>query len=341
MHCGLAVNGPAGWLGHPAGTLIQITGANGVLRIEPATPPPPSARLRVRRLVEATRRSLDSMPPGIFGEPVTSIGDVLIGLLGYDPSFMTEPLPPFGELFAGTDLEVHRAYIRRADRDWSKLDEFIERSRASTRRLDGAGSTRDATGLDAIAVAVDGEDAGDRPITDYIPGFDDVTLDAPVAEFSLDAEEARTLGLLLDLYVVWRVPSTDGSRPADSPTMRRNMAELVGLERVALALAEYAWSDPAFEAFVADLRAGARGSNAAGPEFLLGACAEARGSVEEAERHYRAARQRTRRTAVARAAGWTPVGCERSWVWRGPISSLAEPRLTDGLRGTGLRTGVA
>ncbi|MFH1474460.1 MAG: SEC-C metal-binding domain-containing protein [Chloroflexota bacterium] len=289
VQCGLAVRGPAGWLGHPAGTLVKVTGASGALRIEPATPPPPGARLRVRRLVEATRRSLDSMPPGIFGEPVTSIGDVLIEVLGDDPSFMAEPLPPFGELFEGTGLEVHRAYVGRAGRDWSKLDEFIERSRAGLRHLDGIGPDGDVAGLAAIAVAVDGEDARDRPIADHVPGFDDATLDALVAEFDLDAEEAKTLGLLLDLYVVWRVPSADGSRPADSPTMGRNMAELVGLELVALALAEHAWSDPAFEAFVADLRAGARGSNVAGPEFLLGACAEARGSIEEAERHYRAA----------------------------------------------------
>jgi len=289
VQCGLAVRGPAGWLGHPAGTLVEITGANGVLWIEPATPPLPSARLRVRRLVEATRRALDSMPPGIFGEPVTSIGDVLIELLGDDPGFMTEPLPPFGELFEGTGLEVHRAYVGRAGRDWSKLDAFIERSRAGLRHLDGIGPDGDAASLASISVAADGEGAGDGPMADHVPGFDDVTLDALVAEFDLGTEEAKTLGVLLDLYVVWRVPSADGSRPADSPTMRRNTAELVGLELVALALAEYAWSDPAFEAFVADLRAGARGSNVAGPEFLLGACAEARGSIEEAERHYRAA----------------------------------------------------
>jgi len=289
VECGLAVRGPAGWLGHPAGTLVQVTGANGVLRIEPATPPPPSARLRVRRLVEATRRALDSMPPGIFGEPVTSIGDALIDLLGDDPGFMTEPLPPFGELFEGTGLEVHRGYVGRVGRDWSQLDEFIDRTRAGLRRLDGIVPDGDDAGPAAIAGAADGKDTRDGPMKDPVPGFDDVTLDALVAEFSLDAEEARSLGLILDLSVVWRVPSADGSCPADSPTMRRNMAELVGLERVALALAEYAWSDPAFEAFVADVRAGAKGSNVAGPEFLLGACAEARGSIEEAERHYRAA----------------------------------------------------
>ncbi len=289
VECGLAFRGPAGWLGYPAGTLVQITGATGVLRIEPATPPPPSARLRVRRLVEATRRAFDSMPPGIFGEPVTSIGEVLIELLGDDPGFMAEPLPPFGELFEGTGLEAHRGYVGRAGRDWSKLDEFVELSRAGLRRLDGIVPDGDAAGLDDVAVAVDGEAALDRPMADLVPGFDDVTLDALVAEFDLDPEEAQTLGLILDLYVAWGVPSAEGSRPADSPTMRRNMAQLVGLELVALALAEYAWSDPAFEVFVADLRADAKGSRVAGPEFLLGACAEARGSIEEAEGHYRAA----------------------------------------------------
>jgi len=51
------------------------------------------------------------------------------------------------------------------------------------------------------------------------------------------------------------------------------------------------------------------------------------------------ARRRTWRTVVVRAAGWTPVGCGRSWVWRDPISGLAVPRLTDGLRGTRIAYG--
>lgn len=121
-------------------------------------------------------------------------------------------------------------------------------------------------------------------------GFDDETLATLAATFDLDDRETTTLGIVLDMYLAWRVPLPDGACPADSAAMRRNLAELVGLERMALALADYAWSDSGLEAFVVDLRAGvSRGHLARGPEFLLGACADARASIEEAEEHYRAA----------------------------------------------------
>lgn len=283
VSCGLALRGPAGWLGHPSGTLVKVTAAAGVLRIEPASGPAPSDGFRSRRLVDSTRRVLASIPPGILGEPVTSIGEVLLGLLGDDPAFMAEPLPPFGELFEGTDIETHRGYIGRAGCDWSLLDGLIERWRASHRHLDGIVPEGEAAGI--AGQATGGDDDRGVPI---VPGFDDATLDLLVAELDLDPEEAQTLGLILDLYVVWRVPAKDGSRPCDSPTMRRNMAQLVGLESIVVALAVYAWMDPAFEDFVADLRAAARGSGVAGLELLLGECAEARGAIDEAERHYRA-----------------------------------------------------
>lgn len=276
---GLAIRGPAGWLGGPAGTLVRITAPDHVLQVGLAPPLAPSAGMRVRRLVEATRRRLDAATPGLFGEPIIAIGEVLVELLADEPDFFDEPLPPFGDLFDDTGLEVHHGFIGRAGRDWSRLDAFVERSRASRDTEDD----EDHDDLDQLDGAFDDD-------SDHVPGFDDATLAALAAGLDLDAEETKTLGLVLDLYVIWRVPTADGTRPTDSPTMRRNVAELVGLERVALALAEYVWTDPGFEAFVADLRTGApRGRPAAGPEFLLGACAEARAAIEEGEQHYRAA----------------------------------------------------
>lgn len=326
---GLAIRGSAGWLGHPAGTLVRITAPDHVLRVELAPPPVSSARMRVRRLVEATRRQLASTPPGLFGEPVIAIGEVLVSLLAHEPDFFAEPLPPFGELFEDTGMEVHHGFIGRAGRDWSSLDEFVERSRAIR-------DIEDDDDLDALDVAFDDGDS------DHVPGFDDATLAALAAGLGLDHEETTTLGLVLDLYVVWRVPTADGARPVDSPAMRRNMAELVGLERVALALAEYSWTDPGFEAFVADLRDGApRGHRAAGPEFLLGACAEARAAVEDAEQHYRAAlaadpdffpariplhrNEIDRGNYAAALAHLRAIGVKPDDPWRAWLESLVRP----------------
>ncbi len=270
----LALRGPAGWLEGFAGSLVRITAQDRVIRIEPVPAPRPSSRMRAHRLVEATRRQLEANGPGVFGEPVTTIGVVILDLLADEPDFLVEPLPPFGELFEGTGLEAHRNFIGFAGRDWSELDRFEE-------RVSAAGD-EDEDLDDAIDDDVDADDDGS--------GFDDEALAALAETFDLDDQETTTLGIVLDLYLTWRVPLPDGACPADSPTMRRNLAELVGLERVALALAEYAWTDPGLEAFVVDLRTGAsRGRLATGPEFLLGACADARASIEEGERHYREA----------------------------------------------------
>lgn len=271
---GLALRGPAGWLEGFAGSLVRITAKDRVIRLEPATAPGPSSRMRARRLVEATRRQLEANGPGVFGEPVSTIGVVILDLLADDPDFLVEPLPPFGELFEGTGLEAHRNFIGFAGRDWSVLDQFEERV--------GAVGDEDDELDDSLGDGVDADhDAS---------GFDDEALAALAATFDLDDQETTTLGIVLDLYLAWRVPLPDGACPADSPTMRRNLAELVGLERVALALADYARTDPGLEAFVVDLRGSAsRGRLATAPEFLLGACADARAAVDEAEGHYRAA----------------------------------------------------
>ena len=229
--------------------------------------------MRTRRLVEATRRHLEVMGPGVLGEPVTTIEVVILGLLADEPDFFAEPLPPFGELFEGTGLEAHRNFIGFAGHDWSVLDQFGERVSAAGDEDDG----------------IDGAFGDDADADDE--NTDSTTRLSPRSrQPSISTTRTTTLGIVLDMYLAWRVPLPDGACPADSPAMRRNLAELVGLERVALALADYAWTDPGLEAFVVDLRAGAsRGRLATGPEFLLGACADARAAVEEAEGHYLAA----------------------------------------------------
>jgi hypothetical protein len=93
--------------------------------------------MRIRRLVEATRRHLEANGPGVFGEPVTTIGVVILGLLADEPDFLAEPLPPFGELFEGTGLDAHRNFIGFAGRDWSVLDHFEERVGAAGDEDDG------------------------------------------------------------------------------------------------------------------------------------------------------------------------------------------------------------
>lgn len=278
----LAIRGPVGWPGHPSGTLVRIAAAGHVIGIEPAPPAAPTARMRVRRLVETARSHLAAERPDLFGEPIVAMDEVFLDLLADEPDFFVEPLPPFGELFDETGLEVHRGFIGRAGRDWSRLDALIERVRAAA--ADEGGDDADDHDLDAIEVAFG--DGAPEPL----PSFDDATLDALAAAHDLDEADTRTLGLALDLYLNWRVPGPDGARLSDSPTMRRNLGQLLGLGQVALALADYAWTDPGFEAFVADLRTGVpHGYLTAGPEFLLGACAEARGAIEESEQHHRAA----------------------------------------------------
>jgi tetratricopeptide (TPR) repeat protein len=203
---------------------------------------------------------------------VISIETLMLDLLADDPGLLEHPLQPLGEVFEAAGLEAHRSFVGLPGTDWEGLDEFWS-FEDDMDEFEGAD-------LDDADDAEDAEDAED---------FDDEQsgreLDQQMVEaFDLQPGEAEGLGIVLAAYDL-------GQRLGglDSPDTSSHLAQMLGFPGIARVLAVKAWSDPAFEPFVADIAAAAIGRDAAGPRFVLGACAEARDDVAAAERLYRSA----------------------------------------------------
>ncbi len=293
----LALRWPAGQPEFAAGTLIGVTVAGRAVHVRKVAEPTAADRMRGRRLVAIAREILERTVHEPMLGARTGPLEIVAALLAGEAADASRPLPPLSEVFEGSEIETHGAWVGLPNTDWDTLDGILARLR---RR-----SWVEAAGLDDIDIAFDDDAIGDEdddadtgaddglvehPADDDPPGFDDRTLDELVDQHGLKGPEATTLGIVLDLFVVWDVPGADGTPPSASLTMRRNLAELVGVPRVTFALADYATTDPRFERFVADLWASTHNrEEGAGPAYLLGALAEWRGDLALGERRYREA----------------------------------------------------
>lgn len=258
----VALQGPPGWLaGSSSGHLVHVRLTGALLRVGPGPEPRAESRLAVRRLVEAARMRLSEQGAADFLllPPAVSLNTLILDLLADDPGLLEHPLPPLGEAFAAAGLEVHRSFVGLPGTDWEGVDEFMS--------FDGAD-------LDESA---DDEDTDDeRSARD---------LDQQMVEaFDLQPGEAEGLGIVLAAYDL-----SQRLGGLDSTDTNASLAQMLVLPGIARVLALKAWSDPTFEPFVAAIAAAAIGRDAAGPRFVLGACAEARDDVVAAERLYRSA----------------------------------------------------
>ena len=302
----LALRGPADWPGFPAGTLVAATAVGRAVHLREVPEPSAADRMRGRQLVAITRDVLERTGSGDLGGPFASMFEVFASLVAADGEAVDRHLPPLTEVYEGSGLITHRGWVGLPETDWQTLDDAVARMR---RHWAGANLGDDDDALDEVNDddALDDDDAlgryrtpaldqpdADRADADDVdrepPGFDDRTLDELIDRHGLPGDEAKALGVALDLFVVWDVPGPLGTPPAASVSMRRKLADLVSIPRVAFALADYATTDPRFERFSADLWASTTGrSEGAGPAYLLGAIAESRGDVALAERRYREA----------------------------------------------------
>ncbi len=258
----VAIQGPPGWLaGSSSGHLVHVRLTGALLRVGPVPEPRAESRLAVRRLVEAARMRLSEQKAADFLllPPAVSLDTLILDLLADDPGLLEHPLPPLGEAFAAAGLEVHRSFVGLPGTDWEGVDEFMS--------FDGAD-------LDA---SDDAEDADDER-------FGRELNQQMVEAFDLQPGEAEGLGIVLAAYDL-----SQRLGGLDSTETNARLAQMLAWPGIARVLALKAWSDPAFEPFVAAIAAAAIGHDAAGPRFVLGACAEARDDVVAAERLYRSA----------------------------------------------------
>lgn len=255
----VAIQGPPGWLaGSSSGHLVHVRLTGALLRVGPDPEPRAESRLAVRRLVEAARMRLSEQKAADFLllPPAVSLDTLILDLLADDPGLLEHPLPPLGEAFAAAGLEVHRSFVGLPGTDWEGVDEFMS--------FDGAD-------LDAS------DDADDER-------FGRELNQQMVEAFDLQPGEAEGLGIVLAAYDL-----SQRLGGLDSTETNARLAQMLAWPGIARVLALKAWSDPAFEPFVAAIAAAAIGHDAAGPRFVLGACAEARDDVVAAERLYRSA----------------------------------------------------
>ena len=105
-----------------------------------------------------------------------------------------------------------------------------------------------------------------------------------IEAFDLQPAEVDGLRIVLGAYDL-------GKRLGgiDSPKTTASLARMFEWPGIARVVAVMAWTDPDLEPFVAAIAAAAVGPEAAGPRFVLGACAEARDDVVSAERLFRSA----------------------------------------------------
>ena len=258
----VALQGPPGWLaGSSSGHLVHVRLTGALLRVGPGPEPRAESRLVVRRVVEAARMRLSEQRALAFLllPPAVSLETLMLDLLADDPGLLEHPLPPLGEAFAAAGLEVHRSFVGLPGTDWESVDEFMS--------FDGADLDESHDAQDA-----DDERSGRELNQQMVEAFD------------LQPGEAEGLGIVLTAYDL-----SQRLGGLDSTDTSARLAQIFAWPGIAHVLALKAWTDPAFEPFVAAIAAAAIGRDAAGPRFVLGACAEARDDVDAAERLYRSA----------------------------------------------------
>lgn len=258
-----ALIGPPGWLEHEAGTLLHVRLTGALLRLAPGPEARPPSRLTVRRFVETVRSELVHQAEiGIsFLPPAVSLENVVLDTLVDDPRLLDQPLPPLGEALAAGGLELHRGYVGLHGTDWGPFDEFMS--------FDGDDWDDEDDGFDEADV--DAEEMMSRD-----------ELDAQIAEaFDLEPHEVEGVGIILGAYELsQRLGGFEGSETY------AKLAPAFAFPGIARVLAVHARTDPDFEPFVAAVVRAAHGRDAAGPRFVLAACAEARQDVLEAERQF-------------------------------------------------------
>jgi hypothetical protein len=284
----VALQGPPGWLagtssGHAgsstgradrsSGDLLHVRLTGSILRVASGPKPRADSRLAVRRLVEAARMWLpERAAPGFFSVPPSvSVETLVLDLLADDPGLLEHPLPPLGEAFATAGLEVHRSLVGLPGTDWEAVDEFMSIDEDDWGAVDDTWEADKHEPDDAL------DDAGDE--------LSERELERQMVEaFDLEPADVEGLGIVLAAY--------DLSRRLgglDSQDATAGLARILESDGIARVLALKAWSNPAFEPFVATIAGAAVGRDAAGPRFVLGACAEARDDVAAAERLFRSA----------------------------------------------------
>lgn len=255
-----ALHGPPGWLANTSpGDLVHVRLTGSLLHVGPGPEPPAASRLAARRMVAATRARLAEQEAGgvLSLPPAVSLEGLVLDLLADDPGLAEHPLPPLGEAFAAAGLEVHRGFVGSPGTDWPSVDAFFS---FEADELDAPGDW-----LDDAAAAND----VDRTLRDV---------------FGLAPEEVEGLEIVLGAYELSQ--QLGGFEGTDTHARLAAMFAWPGIVRM---LALKAWSDAALEPFVADVARAASGADAAGPRFVLAACAEARDDVMAAERLFRSA----------------------------------------------------
>lgn len=261
-----ALQGPEGWL--PAvrsGQLVQVRVTGGLVHVERGDKPATESRLAIRRLVESARTRLADLAKTNFPPLplVVDIESLVLDRLVDDPALIAAPLPPLGEALAASGLEVHRGWIGLPGTSWDDVDELM-----------------------AIEPDEDDDDWLDDDIDDSVDdrAADRAFDEAMVEMFGLAQREAEGLRILLGAYGLSR--RLGGF---DRPETYVTLAKLLVLPGIARSLAVMARSDPDLEGFVAAIAGAATGALAAGPRFVLAACAEARDDVATAENLLRSA----------------------------------------------------
>ena len=268
----IALQGPPGWLaGSSPGHLVHVRVTGAILRVGSGPEPRAESRIAVRRLVEAARMWLpERAAPGFFSVPPSvSVETLVLDLLADDPGLLEHPLPPLGEAFAAAGLEVHRRYVGLPGTDWEAVDEFMSIDEDDWGAVDDTWEADKHEPDDALDDT--GDELSERELEQHM-----------VEAFDLEPADVEGLGIVLAAYDLSR--RLGGLDSADATA---GLARILASEGIVRVLGLKAWSDPAFEPFVAAIASAATGRDAAGPRFLLGACAEARGDVDAAERLFR------------------------------------------------------
>lgn len=264
----IALQGPPGWLRSSSpGDLVHVRLTGAVLRVGSGPEQRAESRIAVRRIVEAARMRLAEQKAAQFLllPPAVPLDTLILDLLADDSGLLEDPLPPLGEALAAAGLEVHRSFVGPPGTDWEAIDDFM---------------SFDEADLDLPDDDVPDED--DAPDDDH-DELAERELERRMAEaFDLEPADVEGLGIVLAAYDLSR--RLGGLDSADATAGLSRILASDGIVRV---LGLKAWSDPAFEPFVAAIASAATGRDAAGPRFLLGACAEARDDVDAAERLFR------------------------------------------------------
>ncbi len=288
----IALVGPPGWLAGAPGDLLHVRLTGAILRVAPGPKPKADSRLVVRRLAESARMRLaeqEQERSTFFPVPVAVLLDALIlDHLADDPGLLAQPLPPLGEAFTAAGLEAHRGFVGLPGTDWEAVDEFFD--------FDELDDLDDPDDLDDFDLDVEqGDDTLRRgtDADDEASALDRLMLDS----FGLEPHEAEGVGIVLG---AWELSQRLGG--LDNPTTSARLAEILAWPAIARVVAMKAWTDPAFERFVAEIATAARGRDAAGPVFILGAYAEVRDDVADAEQRFRSALEADPRHPLALAA---------------------------------------